>query len=73
MGHPAQAEPAGRRVDGTRRRRPENTVLYQTIAEHWPAFRERAEEAGGLPKFVIDEFEEYLSCGVIERGYGATD
>jgi hypothetical protein len=27
-------------------------LLYPTIAEHWPAFRERAEEASGLPRFV---------------------
>jgi hypothetical protein len=43
-------------------------VLYETVAEHWPAFRERAEEAGGLPRFVEREVEEYLDCGILERG-----
>jgi hypothetical protein len=43
-------------------------VLYQTIAAHWPAFRERMEESGGLPKFVVSEFEEYLDCGRLEAG-----
>jgi hypothetical protein len=37
-------------------------VLHQTVAEHWPAFRERMGETGGLPKFVVNEFEEYLKC-----------
>jgi hypothetical protein len=40
-------------------------VLHQTVAEHWPAFRERIEESGGLPKFVVDE--EYLKCGIVEE------
>jgi hypothetical protein len=43
-------------------------VLYQTIAAHWPAFRERMEENGGLPKFVINEFEDFLDCGRLEAG-----
>src|SRR5438445_1502638 len=30
--------------------------------------RERAEEAGGLPRFIEREFEEYLRCGVLEWG-----
>jgi hypothetical protein len=30
---------------------------YQTVAERWPLFRERMEESGGLPKFVVREFE----------------
>jgi hypothetical protein len=56
------------RSDGYERRRPEETVLYQTIAAHWPAFRERLEQSGGLPKFVVSEFEEYLDCGQLEAG-----
>ena len=43
-------------------------MLYQTVAEHWPAFLERAEEHGGLPRSVVKEFEEYLRCGRPERG-----
>jgi hypothetical protein len=59
---------ASGRVDGYERRRPEETVLYQTIAAQWPAFRERMEESGGLPPFVVTEFEEYLNCGLLEKG-----
>jgi len=43
-------------------------VLYRTIETHWPSFRERAEEAGGLPRFVEREVEEYLRCGRLEHG-----
>jgi hypothetical protein len=43
-------------------------VLYQTVAEHWPAFRERAEEAGGLPRFIVEEFDAYLQCGRVDAG-----
>ena len=43
-------------TDGYARRRPEETVLYEVIAEHWPRFAARAEEQGGLPKFVMSEF-----------------
>ena len=46
----------------------EETVLYQCVAAHWPGFLERAEEAGGLPKFVVREFEAFLSCGRLEAG-----
>src|SRR5207237_10444417 len=36
--------------------------------EQWPAFRERAEEAGGLPRFIEREVEEFLRCGVLGWG-----
>jgi hypothetical protein len=53
---------------GYERHRPEETVLYRTLEVHWPAFRERAEEASGLPRFVVREVEEYLRCGILEHG-----
>jgi hypothetical protein len=57
------------RADGYERRRPEETQLFQLVHEHWPVFRERAEEHGGLPGFVVRDFEEYLRCGVLEHGF----
>lgn len=48
--------------------RPEETVLHRTVSRHWPAFLERAEEHGGLPRFVVREVEEYLRCGLLEHG-----
>ena len=56
------------RHDEYARRRPEETALYQCVAEHWPEFRERMEEQGGLPGFVQDEFTAYLGCGRLEGG-----
>ena len=52
-----------------RRRHPEKTTLHQAVAEHWPAFVAAADEAERpVPKFVRDEFDGFLSCGVIENG-----
>ena len=59
---------AARRVDSYARRRPEETLLYRVVREHWPSFREKAEEQGGLPRFVVRDFEDYLGCGLLERG-----
>jgi Putative transposase/Transposase zinc-binding domain len=64
--HPSHHTTA--RPDGYVRRKPEETVLHQTISAHWPAFRERMEDNGGLPKFVVTEFEEYLKCGLLDKG-----
>ena len=57
------------RADGYERRQPEQTLLYRLVEQFWPQFRERAEQAGGLPKFVVDEFEAYLRCGILEHGF----
>lgn len=65
----ARSCPEGARSDGYERRRPEETVLYQLVREHWPRFLERAEEAGGVPRFVARELEAYLECGLLEHGF----
>jgi hypothetical protein len=60
-GHEAGCEPNGscgrhqRHAEGYRRHRPEQTALYRVVEAHWPEFRERAGEAGGLPRFVTRE------------------
>ena len=56
-------------ITGYQRRRPEQGALYHTVAAYWPAFLERAEQAGGLPDFVKREVEAYLDCGLLERGF----
>ena len=71
MGHPAHTRaPLGPSIrrDGYARRKPEETVLYKVVEAHFPAVRERAEERGGLPKFVVREFEDYLRCGILSEG-----
>ncbi|MCC6214455.1 MAG: transposase [Polyangiaceae bacterium] len=63
--HEAHGSSGGRAYE---RHRPEETVLHRTVARHFPAFLERAEEHGGLPQFVVREVEEYLRCGLLEHG-----
>jgi hypothetical protein len=55
--------------DGYTPRRPEQTDLHRLVSAWWPAFRERAEEAGGLPVFVEKTFEHYLRCGILAHGF----
>jgi len=51
------------------RHRPERTVLYSIISEHYPRFVQEIERSGGhLPQFVRQEFDEYLKCGLLEHG-----
>jgi ribosomal protein S27E len=53
-----------------RRHRPEQTVLYAVIAEHYPRFLQSIEASGGhLPAFVRQEFKDYLKCGLLEHGF----
>jgi hypothetical protein len=54
------------------RRRPEQTVLYKVVAENLETFiaeTERNPEKKGLPKYVKDEFYNYLKCGVLQYGF----
>jgi hypothetical protein len=70
VGHPAHARvpKSSARRDGYVRRKPEETVLYKVVKEHFAAVRERVAEHGGLPKFVVREFEEYSRCGILSEG-----
>jgi hypothetical protein len=55
---------------GYRRHRPEATLLYRLVAEHYAGFRDRrAAEGRPLPRYVEDEFEAYLKCGLLEHGF----
>ena len=55
---------------GYARHRPESTLLYQLVEQHYPTFRELREEAGrSLPHFVQQEFDAYLKCGRMEAGF----
>jgi Putative transposase/Transposase zinc-binding domain len=48
-------------------------VLYKVLAEHWRSFLAEADardEAGrGLPRFVVDEVEAFLRCGILAHGF----
>ena len=55
---------------GYSRHRPEATLLNQLVAEHYPRFRDRrAAEGRALPRYVEDEFDAYLKCGLLEQGF----
>ena len=52
------------------RHRPEQTLLYQIVEQHYPAFTAHLAERGKeLPGYVQREFEDYLKCGRLEHGF----
>ena len=54
------------------RHRPEDTVLYQTLHEHWRTFlAEVSGESGAeLPRFVTEGVEAFLRrCGILAHGF----
>jgi hypothetical protein len=53
------------------RRQPEQTQLYWIIADHWQTFlQERFFEGRDVPKFIRQEFEGFLRCGILACGFG---
>jgi Putative transposase/Transposase zinc-binding domain len=52
-------------------RRPHDTVLYGIIRDHLATFLAHTERAyaAPLPKYVVDTFEGYLSCGDVAAGF----
>lgn len=51
-------------------RQPQQTVLYKLVKEHLDDFLRHAHEAyeAPLPKYVENEFRNYLACGDFSRG-----
>jgi ribosomal protein S27E len=55
---------------GYARHRPEQTLLYRLVEQHYPALLAAREAAGrSLPSCVREEFEAYLKCGRLEHGF----
>ncbi|MEK6704268.1 MAG: transposase zinc-binding domain-containing protein, partial [Bdellovibrionota bacterium] len=53
-----------------RPRRPEETVLYQAVANNIRTFEALTELDGKhIPKHVSDEFEAFLRCGILAHGF----
>ncbi len=53
-------------------RRPEDGVLHRTLRQHLETFLAEARarsDGDGLPRFVERELREFLSCGVLARGF----
>ncbi len=61
----------GREAVPYKRRRPEETTLYQVVQEHVETFFAQVEhETGaGLPQFIKDEFAAFLECGISAHGF----
>lgn len=52
------------------RHRPENTVLYQSVARAWPRIlTDYAIEGESIAPHVTSEFDHYLKCGILENGF----
>jgi len=52
------------------RHRPDETLLYQIIEQHYPVFSAlMAEQGRELPAYVRREFEGFLKCGRLEHGF----
>jgi hypothetical protein len=55
---------------GYSQHRPETTLLYRLVEQHYPVFRElRAREGRSLPGHVQEEFGAYLKCGRLQEGF----
>jgi hypothetical protein len=51
-------------------RRPEQTLLHQTVREHLETFLARARKRDHpVPRFVERELREFLACGVLAHGF----
>ena len=55
---------------GYARQRPEHTLLYQLVEQHYPVFvAQLAAQDRTLPEYVRREFEDFLRCGRLECGF----
>ena len=70
MGPAVAPAPAGNEVQ-YKRRRPEETTLYQVVQEHLESFLAQvgAETGASLPDFVKAEFDAFLECGILAHGF----
>ena len=49
---------------------PEQTLLYQIVERYYPELSElMARQGKRLPKYIEQEFEDFLKCGRLEYGF----
>jgi hypothetical protein len=71
----ASAQQPRRAPDGApvhyERHRPEQTTLYCLVQQHTVGFIAQTEAStdAQLPRFIKDEFETCLDCGILVRGF----
>jgi len=64
-----ETTPASSARRGSLRPDVEASVLHRVVRENLATLLRECAEAGGLPRFVEKDFERYLSCGVLARGF----
>ncbi len=66
----SQQRPGGAAIH-YERHRPEQTTLYRLVQEHAASFIAHTETSTGseLPRFVKDEFDAFLGCGMLAHGF----
>ena len=70
IGRQPQRAPDGAPVH-YERHRPEQTTLYRLVQQHAASFIAHTEASTGaaLPRFVKDEFDAFLECGILAHGF----
>ena len=70
VGRQPQRAPDGAPVH-YERHRPEQTTLYRLVQQHAASFIAHTEASTGseLPRFVKDEFDAFLECGILAHGF----
>ncbi|MEP6654227.1 MAG: transposase zinc-binding domain-containing protein, partial [Myxococcales bacterium] len=66
------AAPSEARGGSYERHRPEQTILYKTLQAHWRTFLAEVgnhDSGSTLPRFVIEEIEAFLKCGILAHGF----
>jgi hypothetical protein len=51
--------------------RPEQTALYRLVQQHATSIVAQTEASTGceLPRFIKDEFDAFLECGILAHGF----
>jgi Transposase zinc-binding domain len=68
---PCAAHPAPARALHHERHRPEQTTLYCLVQQHAAHFIAHTEAStrAALPRFIKDEFDAFLECGILAHGF----
>jgi len=70
VGRPPQRAPDGAPLHYGRHR-PEQTTLYRLVQQHAASFiaHTQASTRTELPRFINDEFDAFLECGILAHGF----
>ncbi len=70
VGRPPQRAPDSAPIH-YERHHPEQTTLYRLVQQHAASFFAHTEASTGseLPRFIKDEFDAFLECGILAHGF----